>query len=247
MARSEARLVHTVRAPPPPPPARARALVGDRRRRLLGERRPLPPASRPRPDHDHPEHPGRSNRRTARRFTLTSPSFADGGVIPTDFTCTGAGLSPDLAWTGTPADTASSPSSCATASANGYLHWVVTGIDPARAGFGEAGCPRAPSRPRTGRRGRLAGALPAGGERPALLRADAPRPPRRRRRARADGAAAADLIEASRRAGGDLHGHGVLHRGQDDHRVPSALGQQAAVLGPHRAALLEVAVHDLAS
>jgi Raf kinase inhibitor-like YbhB/YbcL family protein len=74
-------------------------------------------------------------------LTLTSPSFVDGGVIPVDFTCTGAGLSPDLAWTGTPGDAAELALVVRDRTANGYLHWVVSGIDPALVGFGRDGVP----------------------------------------------------------------------------------------------------------
>jgi Raf kinase inhibitor-like YbhB/YbcL family protein len=36
----------------------------------------------------------------ASGLVVTSPSFVDGGTIPADFTCTGAGRPPDIAWTG---------------------------------------------------------------------------------------------------------------------------------------------------
>ncbi|MBL8609925.1 MAG: hypothetical protein JNL38_21500, partial [Myxococcales bacterium] len=41
----------------------------------------------------------------AGRFTVTSVSFADGGALPAEFTCDGAGTSPPLAWSGGPAGT----------------------------------------------------------------------------------------------------------------------------------------------
>jgi len=74
-------------------------------------------------------------------FTLTSPSFADGQVIPVELTCQGAGTSPALAWTGTPADTAELALVVRDRTVDGFLHWVVTGIDPTVTGFGQAGLP----------------------------------------------------------------------------------------------------------
>lgn len=35
-------------------------------------------------------------------FTLTSPAFQDGGELPVDYTCDGAGYSPPLQWAGQP-------------------------------------------------------------------------------------------------------------------------------------------------
>jgi Raf kinase inhibitor-like YbhB/YbcL family protein len=40
-------------------------------------------------------------------FTLTSPAFAEGGVIPDENSCAGANTSPQLDWTGAPAGTLS--------------------------------------------------------------------------------------------------------------------------------------------
>ncbi|MGH8274503.1 MAG: YbhB/YbcL family Raf kinase inhibitor-like protein [Gammaproteobacteria bacterium] len=38
---------------------------------------------------------------------LTSPAYTNGGTIPARFTCTGAGISPPLAWSGAPRGTKS--------------------------------------------------------------------------------------------------------------------------------------------
>lgn len=40
-------------------------------------------------------------------FRLTSPMFADGGAIPSKYTCEGEEISPPLAWSGTPPETKS--------------------------------------------------------------------------------------------------------------------------------------------
>ena len=74
-------------------------------------------------------------------FQLTSPSFADGAEIPERFTCTGASLSPALAWTGTPAEASSLALVVRDLSAGGFVHWIVTGIDPFVQGVGEDGIP----------------------------------------------------------------------------------------------------------
>ncbi|MEQ1787374.1 MAG: YbhB/YbcL family Raf kinase inhibitor-like protein, partial [Acidimicrobiales bacterium] len=74
-------------------------------------------------------------------FTLQSTAFADGGVIPEHLTCTGAALSPDLSWTGTPLDAVALALVARDRDAGGFVHWVVTGIDPFVQGIGEGGVP----------------------------------------------------------------------------------------------------------
>src|SRR5437868_5084301 len=44
---------------------------------------------------------------TGARIALASSAFKDGGAIPAQFTCDGAGQSPPLSWTGVPPGTAS--------------------------------------------------------------------------------------------------------------------------------------------
>jgi len=73
-------------------------------------------------------------------FTLSSPAFAEGGVIPAAHTCAGAGVSPPLAWTGAPA-AAELALVVRDRSAGGFVHWVVTDLDPVLLGFGEGGLP----------------------------------------------------------------------------------------------------------
>ena len=74
-------------------------------------------------------------------FTMASPSFADGAEIPAPFTCNGEGLSPALSWTGTPLDTTSLALVVRDLNAGGFVHWVVTDIDPFVQGVGEDGLP----------------------------------------------------------------------------------------------------------
>jgi Raf kinase inhibitor-like YbhB/YbcL family protein len=76
-------------------------------------------------------------------FTLRSTAFADGGVLPDELTCTGAGVSPDLSWTDTPSDAESLALVVRDRDAGGFVHWIVTGIDPSVQGIGEGGVPEA--------------------------------------------------------------------------------------------------------
>jgi phosphatidylethanolamine-binding protein (PEBP) family uncharacterized protein len=104
-------------------------------------------------------------------LTLTSPSFEHGQPMPDRHSSNGAGVSPELAWTGVPEGTRSfalivhDPDAPLT---NGFTHWVAYGI-PANArslgegategfvagvhGMGEPGCvPAARVADRSGRR-----------------------------------------------------------------------------------------------
>ncbi len=74
-------------------------------------------------------------------FMLSSDSFAEGGEIPVRFTCTGDELSPASSWTGTPLDASSLALVVRDRNAGGFVHWVVTGIDPFVQGVGEGGLP----------------------------------------------------------------------------------------------------------
>jgi phosphatidylethanolamine-binding protein (PEBP) family uncharacterized protein len=62
----------------------------------------------------------------ADTLTISSPAFADGAPIPTQYSCKGANLAPPLTW--------SAPSGAALVvddpDARGYVHWIVAGIAP---------------------------------------------------------------------------------------------------------------------
>ncbi len=64
------------------------------------------------------------------RFSLTSPHFLHGDVIPKPYTCDGKNISPHLAWLNPPKDTKSFALICDDPDApNGnWVHWVIFDI-----------------------------------------------------------------------------------------------------------------------
>ena len=86
-----------------------------------------------------------SNADPAAGIVVTSAAFADGGVIPERHSCTGADVSPALAWTGVPAGTAELivlvTDLTAAAAGDFAINWAVAGIDPVVVGLGEDGVP----------------------------------------------------------------------------------------------------------
>ena len=73
-------------------------------------------------------------------LTLSSPAFAAGKSIPGKFSCKGSSVSPALAWTGAPSNTASyalivdDPD----APMGTFVHWVIYNIPAASNGLAEA-------------------------------------------------------------------------------------------------------------
>jgi Raf kinase inhibitor-like YbhB/YbcL family protein len=64
-------------------------------------------------------------------FVLTSPAFDDGAPIPPDYTLRdGSDLSPPLAWSGTPVEAQQLALVVTDLDADGFVHWVLTGLDP---------------------------------------------------------------------------------------------------------------------
>jgi len=62
---------------------------------------------------------------------LTSPAFADGGAIPSQYTCDGPGQSPPLAWSGVPTGTASLALRVQDIdTAQKFVHWIIYDIKP---------------------------------------------------------------------------------------------------------------------
>ncbi|MGQ0434111.1 MAG: YbhB/YbcL family Raf kinase inhibitor-like protein [Microthrixaceae bacterium] len=73
-------------------------------------------------------------------FSLRSPSYLEGGLIPERHTCRGIDVSPALVWTDTP-PAAELALVMRDRDANGFVHWVMTAIDPVVQGIGEGGIP----------------------------------------------------------------------------------------------------------
>lgn len=71
-------------------------------------------------------------------FTLTSPAFAPNGPIPVEHSCDGVGLAPPFAWANVPAGTVELVLLVNDPEANGFIHWMVAGIDPTTTGLGPA-------------------------------------------------------------------------------------------------------------
>lgn len=62
-------------------------------------------------------------------LTLSAP-WADGETIPEQFRCAGPEASPEISWTGVPAEAKSLALVLIDEDAPDYLHWVIANIDP---------------------------------------------------------------------------------------------------------------------
>lgn len=76
-------------------------------------------------------------------ITVTSPAFAEGGAVPSRYTCDAQNVSPPLAWSGVPAgaqalalvvDDPDAPSGT-------FTHWVVLDLPTATTGLPEGAVP----------------------------------------------------------------------------------------------------------
>jgi Raf kinase inhibitor-like YbhB/YbcL family protein len=63
---------------------------------------------------------------------IKSSAFTDGGKIPVEYTCDGAGISPDLSWSNVPPETKSLVLICDDPDApmGTFTHWVMYNIPP---------------------------------------------------------------------------------------------------------------------
>ena len=77
-------------------------------------------------------------------FTLTSPSFSDGGAIPSRYSCDGRDVSPPLAWSGVPAGTKALLLSVTDPDARGFVHWVAWDLAPDLGALAEGASGRLP-------------------------------------------------------------------------------------------------------
>ena len=67
-------------------------------------------------------------------FTLSSPSFTEGGSIPIKHSCDGQDVSPALVWAGAPASTSTLALIVDDPDARGFIHWVVYNIPGSETG-----------------------------------------------------------------------------------------------------------------
>jgi Raf kinase inhibitor-like YbhB/YbcL family protein len=72
-------------------------------------------------------------------MVLRSDAFADGGNIPTKYTCEGDNVSPPLTWSGTPAPARSFALIMEDPDAllGAFTHWVIFDLDPTTSTLGE--------------------------------------------------------------------------------------------------------------
>jgi Raf kinase inhibitor-like YbhB/YbcL family protein len=74
-------------------------------------------------------------------FAFGTTATEDGGELPAKHTCAGDGVSPELHWSDVPVDATSLAIVVRDRDADGFVHWLVTGIDPSLQGFGEGAVP----------------------------------------------------------------------------------------------------------
>lgn len=78
---------------------------------------------------------------TPEALTLTSPAFAPGAAIPVEHACDGAATSPPLTWSGVPASATELAVVAVDPDAGDFVHWVISGIDPATTGLAAGAVP----------------------------------------------------------------------------------------------------------
>ncbi len=66
----------------------------------------------------------------ATDLTLTSPAFAEGDPIPSEFSCDGDDRSPPLAWSNVPEGTQAFALVVDDPDAGGFVHWLVADLAP---------------------------------------------------------------------------------------------------------------------
>lgn len=68
-------------------------------------------------------------------LNLTSSAFADGAPIPTDYSCDGSSQQLPIDWAGVPPGTVELALTMDDPDANGFVHWVVSGIPASATGI----------------------------------------------------------------------------------------------------------------
>jgi Raf kinase inhibitor-like YbhB/YbcL family protein len=79
-----------------------------------------------------------STKEPAVTLSITSDAFAEGGAIPSRYTCDGADISPALRWAGLPPGTVALALVADDPDAGGFVHWVAYDLDPAPGGLDAA-------------------------------------------------------------------------------------------------------------
>lgn len=64
-------------------------------------------------------------------FTASSPEISPAGELPVDVTCAGTERSPAVSWSAPPPEAAAIALVVTDLDDGGYVHWVVSGLDPA--------------------------------------------------------------------------------------------------------------------
>lgn len=84
--------------------------------------------------------PGNAPMPSLSTFQVTSTAGRDGGVLPVEHTCDGAGVSPELSWSGAPAGTREFAVLMTTLPGDGTTkwNWVLYGIPAATTGLSRA-------------------------------------------------------------------------------------------------------------
>jgi Raf kinase inhibitor-like YbhB/YbcL family protein len=71
-------------------------------------------------------------------MVLTSPVLVEDGEFPVDYTCRGDDRSPPLSWTAPPPGTVELAVVVRDVDLDGFVQWVIAGIDPGTGGVAEA-------------------------------------------------------------------------------------------------------------
>jgi Raf kinase inhibitor-like YbhB/YbcL family protein len=83
-------------------------------------------------------------------FSISSPAFAEDAAIPTEYTCKGADVSPELAWSGVPDGATALVLFVDDPDGRDWVHWSVLDLDPTSTGL-PRGVPPSASSPQQGR------------------------------------------------------------------------------------------------
>lgn len=84
--------------------------------------------------------PGTGSGAETGSLQLVAP-WPSGAAIPARYTCDGDDVAPALAWSGVPAGTMELALTVTDADAGGFVHWIVSGIDPALGWIGDGTLP----------------------------------------------------------------------------------------------------------